>query len=221
MASIIDAPNPFIRTFAYNLVSPRYNASLVSIHGLRFLAMEAPNEKNLTDFFQVINECAVTDLVRLTPIYEEKRKRACCIPYWEGRTDIHPKTGRPTLHISDDREIHYFPTDSWENHMGEDPTRVLALVKAVMSSSAAEDKMIAVHCRAGVGRTGTFIAAYALIHDIDQQLARGRAPENIEISIEKVVWELSLQRPFLVAHLAQYKILYELVSLYLEMETNQ
>lgn len=214
--SVANMRVPSLVTFAYNLASPRFNATIVSIQGLRFLAMEAPTERNVSDFFQVLDDYGVTDLVRLTPIYEEKRQRDCCFPYWEGREDIHPITGRSTLHITEDREIHYFPIDSWVNHKGEDPKRLLALVNAVRNASNPEDKMIAVHCHMGVGRTGTFIAAYALIHAIDNQLIRGRAPQNIEISVEKVVWELSLQRPFLVTHHAQYKTLYELVSLYLQ-----
>ena len=216
--SVANMRVPSIVTFAYNLASPQFNATIVSIGGLRFLAMEAPSERNVNDFFGVLDDYEVTDLVRLTPIYEKKKQRDCCIPYWEGKIDSHPKTGGSTLHITEKREINYFPTDCWENHMGNDPKRLLAQIKAVSSAPTSDEKMIGVHCRLGVGRTGTFIAAYALIHAIDEQLERGVLPENIEISIEKMVWELSLQRPFLVAHYDQYKTLYELVDLYLMTE---
>lgn len=201
--------------FAYNLASPDYDASIIHLHGNCFLAMESPNKETLAGFFQVLKDYNVTHLVRLTPAYEVKRDRIASLPYWEGRTDIHPQTGRPTIKI-DDREIHYIPMDCWENHEGLNPDRLLALVKTAMCD---EPDMIAVHCRAGIGRTGTFIAACTLIQDIDHQLADGIKPEDIKVSIDKVIWELSLQRALSVPHFSQYLTLHQLVDYYLKQQS--
>ena len=77
-------------------------------------------------------------------------------------------------------------------------------------------QMVGVHCRAGVGRTGLFLAAYALIRDIDQQIANGARVDDVRVSVDKVVWELSLQRTFMVTHFSQYTALYQLVNSYTE-----
>lgn len=206
---------PSYVNFGYNLVSEDYNANIISIHGLRFLALEAPLQKNIETFFKLLVDYDVSSLVRLTPRFDQKRQRESAYPYWEGRLDIHPMTGGQTLRIAEDREISYFQTDSWVDCEGESPQRVIALVKA-LERNAPKDEMIAIHCRIGVGRTGTLIAAYTLLRDIDRQLASGVVPLEVQVSIERVVYELSLQRPFFVTYFAQYKTLHEVVRHYVE-----
>lgn len=197
-------------SFAYNLASPDYNASIIHLGGKRFLAMESPNEQTLSSFFTILKEYGVSHLVRLTPAYEARKAQEVSVPYWEGKTDIHPERGRPTLKI-EDTEINYISTDCWQNHEGIVPERLLALVKAVLHSNP---QMVAVHCHGGIGRTGTFIAACALISEIDAQLAKGISPQEIKVSIDKVIWELSLQRALLVPHFSQYLTLHQLVNYY-------
>jgi len=203
---------PYPLANSYNLAFSNYNASIVTVHDIHFLAMEAPCEKNLDVFYQVLNLYSVTDLVRLTATHHKNRE--ACYPYWEKIQNIHSENGRPTLKIAN-REINYFATDCWVDHEGIEPEKLLALVKAVKASIKNDPKMIAVHCRAGVGRTGTFMAAYILMHDIDRQIAEGTDIDKLEISIDKVIWELSLQRPFAVTHFPQYLTLYQFVNYYL------
>ena len=204
----------FPLTFLYTLAYPNYNASIISLQGIHFLAMEAPTDKNLATFFKVLDEYKVTDLVRVTPAVYQGREAS--VPYWEDRLNIHSITGRTALEVNR-REIHYYPTDKWEDHQGIDYKKLLALVKAVKNSPVSDPKMIAVHCRAGVGRTGTFIAAYLIINEIDQQIASGVDPDQVKISIDKTIWELSLQRPLMLSHFPQYLTLHELVSYYIDL----
>lgn len=201
---------PFPGAFSYNVATPSYNASVLSIHGKKFIALEAPTQQNLSRFYDVLTQYQVTDLVRLTSATSGKKENS--FPYWEGHMNISKKNGRSTIELSG-REINYFFTDCWANHEGGDPERVIALVKALMENEG-QDQMIAVHCRAGVGRTGAFLAAYTIIRDIDEQLMRGVCLNDIQISIDKIVWELSLQRPLMVTHFSQYVMLYELVAIY-------
>jgi protein tyrosine phosphatase len=208
--SRFDYPN----AFQYALAYPNYNANIISLHGMRFLAMEAPTEKNLNLFFKILNVYKVTDLVRLTPAFYEGREGS--VPYWEGRMNIHSINGRTAIEIAD-REINYFPTDCWRDRQGVGPKKLFALIKAVKNSTVSDPKMIAVHCRAGIGRTGTFLAAYLLINEIDQQIANGVAIDKLKISIDKAIWEFSLQRPLAVTHFSQYLTLYQLVDYYTEL----
>jgi len=208
---------PYPVAFLYNLASPIYNCSIITLDGKQFLAMEAPTRENLPSFCQVLHQYNASDLVRLTPAIYKNEENS--FPYWEGHINIHPKTGRQTL-VLDGRELNYFFTDCWANHEGYEPARLIALVKAVMANEN-PDQMIAVHCHAGIGRSGTFIAAYALIRDIDKQLAQGVRPDQIRVSVTKVVWQLFLQRPFMVARLPQYVSLYKLVGEYIDMKSHE
>ena len=79
------------------------------------------------------------------------------------------------------------------------------------------NQVIAVHCHAGIGRTGTFLEAYRLIQEIDEQTARGVSPDHIQVSVDKAIWEVSLQRICGIGSLDQYISLYRLVEAYLGM----
>ncbi len=198
--------------FRYNLASDNYNASVISLHGKHFLAMEAPTRENFPAFCKILKDYQTTDLVRLTPAAADNRENS--FPYWEGHIGINSKNGHNTVEIGE-KKLNYFFTDLWENHEGMEPEKLAALVKAVMKEKN-DSQVIAVHCRAGVGRTGTFLAAYALIDEIDSQIAKGADIDHIQLSIDRIVWELSLQRPFMVAHFSQYLSLYRLANWYVE-----
>lgn len=83
-----------------------------------------------------------------------------------------------------------------------------------------KDDLLAVHCSAGVGRTGTFIAAFLLLDEIDRQLKSGVKKDKLKLSIEETVYKLSLQRAYLVGETSHYVNLHHLVSLYLEQLKN-
>ena len=198
----------------YNLASSNYNASIITLHGIHFLALEAPCDKNLSEFFNILDEFKITDLVRLTPKIYKNQERS--FPYWEGITSIHPFNSSQYLEVAS-RKINYFPIDCWEDHQGLDPKKILALVQALKNSTNSDNKIIAVHCRSGVGRTGTLIAAYVLFNDIDQHIRKGIKIEDLKISIDKVIWELSIQRPFAISHFSQYLNLYQLINYYVDL----
>ncbi len=200
--------SPYPCVFDYNLADQNYNANIVSIRNRLFLAMEGPSQKNLQAFFQLLCDYPISHLVRLTPA--KSGQKECSIPYWEGNLDIDP-FGKTIVKI-DEKNIVYVATDRWKDHQGCEPEKLLALVNAVKPN----EQMVAVHCRAGVGRTGTFIAACILADDIEKQLAEGADKKNIDISIDQVVWEISMQRPYAVTHFDQYLALYEFVSYYLD-----
>lgn len=202
----------FSCAFDYNLATPDYNASIIILDHRHFLAMEAPTQANLPAFYRLLDRYHVTDLVRLTCAYSNNRENS--FPYWEGRIDINPTNGKNILHLNG-RELNYFFTDCWENHEGTEPQKLYSLVKAVMEQET-DSQMIAIHCRAGVGRTGMFLAAYTLVHEIDHQIANGADIGSIQISIDRVIWELSLQRTFMIDKYQQYEDLYRFVNWYIK-----
>ena len=197
--------------FMYNAVHSGYNGSIVTLGGKQFLAVEAPTKRNQSEFFEILREYAVTDLVRIAPLCEGGCEKMSL--YWEGRINIGLQTKRPTI-VIDGCEINYVETDFWPDQEGIDEDRLIALVKVVMANPSPQ-QVVAVHCHAGIGRTGTFLAAYELIRQIDEQLAHGVASDQIQVSVDKVLWELSLQRMYAVSSVAQYITLYKLVGTYL------
>ena len=49
---------------------------------------------------------------------------------------------------------------------------------------------LAVHCGGGVGHSGTFIAAFYLINEIDKQIKSGMSADRVQISVESLVANL-------------------------------
>jgi len=201
---------PLPLTFQYNLAVPGYDASIIWLGGRAFLAAEAPSEENVDLFFKLLDKYRVTHLVRLAPVHTGIRES--CFAYWEDRMTIHSEDGRAALDVLG-RDIHYYFTDRWEDHKGHDVQKLLALLNAIRQPDDKE-KMIAVHCRAGVGRTAVLIAGLALLEEVDNQLAKGVPVDGLQLSVDKVVWQLSLQRPFTIAYFSQYEMLYRILDLY-------
>ena len=221
---------PHLLAFQYNNTDPSYNSSTIVLNGFRFLALEAPTEKTVTAFFNLLHNYHVKGLVRLTPSYEQHMEKS--YPYWEGRNVSVPSaegfsdkqnTAKNYLQIPLETEeskpvpyrIQYYSTDTWIDNHGFNAKDLLELILQVKNQQEASS-LIAVHCNAGVGRTGTFIAGYLLLQEIDRQIANGVAVKDINVSIEKVVKQLSLQRFYMVAQPEQYVTLYRLLDLYLE-----
>ena len=72
------------------------------------------------------------------------------------------------------------------------------------------DGPIVVHCSAGVGRTGTYIAMYALQKEIKKQI--NDKVEEIRFSIFNLVRKMKEMRRFLVQVPEQYVFIYEFVK---------
>jgi len=74
---------------------------------------------------------------------------------------------------------------------------------------------IVVHCSAGVGRTGTFIALYNLYKDILFQI-NDKNVKKISFSLMNLVRKLKEMRLYLVENDKQYKMIYQFISKFLK-----
>lgn len=202
-ADLIRAPGCV--AFAYNNTVPYYNASTICLGEKLCIACEGPRSKDVPAFFKLLATQRVTHLVRLTGSYEAWSKK--CHPYWDGF--ITESNSRAYLNVPTDQGVYSvqaFHMDHWRDHHGVDPNELLALVLQIREGLNKENTLLAVHCSAGVGRTGTFMAALAIVDAIDS----GKS-----FSIEKIIYELSLQRVFSVAKLSQYITLHRFAENYL------
>ena len=203
--------NPNCIAFDYNKISSYYNGSLVTINGMKFLALEAPLEKAMRRFFYVLLDSNTPLLVRLTPKRENAIEK--CAPYWEGR--LQGSQIAIPRHLGSPKFIDYLATDDWKDNSSTSTELLLEMVLQAKKIYSPAKGPIAVHCAGGVGRSGTFIAAFCLLCEIDEQIHAGVAKEDLEISIERLVACLSLQRYHMIARPSQYLNLHKLVAKYL------
>lgn len=197
--------------FAYNNLVQYYNASAMAFSRRYAIACEGTRAKDVHKFFTLLTQFQVTHLVRLTASHEGETKK--CHPYWEGLT-TQKSDGEWLLNVPFDEgivyPINYFIEDEWLDDQGVDPKHLLDLVLKVKNSlDDQEDSLLAVHCSAGVGRTGTFLAALAIIDAIDNEEP---------FSIEEIVLRLSLQRVHSVARGVAYLALYRLAEEYSSLD---
>ncbi|CAG13062.1 unnamed protein product, partial [Tetraodon nigroviridis] len=161
------------------------NASFISgyLCPNEFIATQGPLPGTVADFWRMIWETGTRTIAMLTQCYEKGRIR--CHKYW-------PEDNKPMSVFSDilvskvseevshdwtvrtlkvEKHGHYilvrhFNYTSWPEHgVPESCSTFIKFVKAVRAHRH-ENTTIAVHCSAGVGRTGVFIALDHLIQHI-------------------------------------------------------
>jgi hypothetical protein len=216
--------HPDIIAFQYNQTDGSYNSSTIVLNGYRFLAMEGPTEKNIKQFYKLLQNFQVTQLVRLAPASVSSNnsgnpnnpQESQTYPYWQHLKKNITHIQIPYAGIQKTFPVLYYFTDSWKDNKAIDTTTLLNLIQSVRKDADADNSLIACHCSSGVGRTGTFIAGYLLLQEIDRQIAAGVNVDKLDLSIEKIVMQLSMQRVYLVASPEQYLALYRLVDQYIK-----
>lgn len=201
-ADLIRAPGCV--AFAYNNTTPSYNASTIFLNDRYYIACEGPRSKDIPSFFNLLTTQHASHLVRLTSSYEAWAKK--CHPYWDGF--IRESNGGAWLNIPTEygiHSVHAFHMDHWRDHQGVDPEELLDLALQIRQGLKQDNDLLVVHCSAGVGRTGTFLASLAIIDAMDTELP---------FSIEEIVYRLSLQRIHSVAKFGQYITLHRLAEVY-------
>jgi len=207
---------PALIAFQYNQTDGSYNSSTIVLNGFKFLALESPNAKTARNFLTILQNYRVNQLVRLASSSENANSYA----YWAGKLRTNAKTRETYLNIPQDTggpaySLRYYATETWADNQGMDPQQLLRLIQAVRGHYDANG-LIACHSTNGAGRTGTFLAGFLLLSEIDRQIAAGVSKNALDVSIEKIVMQLSLQRPYLVRKAEQYYTLYRLVDLYIK-----
>ncbi|KAM7165888.1 receptor-type tyrosine-protein phosphatase mu-like isoform 1-T1 [Macrochelys suwanniensis] len=185
-----------------------------------FIAAQGPLPGTVVDFWQMIWQEKVLAIVMLTGLVEQNKTK--CEQYWpEGeqvygdftvtlsntwtttglvtRTFRLQRAGSPLpRHL---QQFHYL---LWPDHgVPSNPARLLQLVEMVNERvSEAPAGPVLVHCSAGIGRTGTFIA-------LDILLKMARAEGSVDVF--RCVQRLREQRVSMVQTKEQYTFLYEVL----------
>ncbi|KAM9671436.1 phosphatidylinositol phosphatase PTPRQ isoform 1-T1 [Trichechus inunguis] len=198
------------------------NASYVSgyLCPNEFIATQGPLPGTVGDFWRMVWETRAKTLVMLTQCFEKGRIR--CHQYW-------PEDNKPVTVFGDivitklmeDVQIDWTIRDlkierhgdcmtvrqcnftAWPEHgVPENSTPLIHFVKLVRASRANDTTPMIVHCSAGVGRTGVFIALDHLTQHIN---------DHDFVDIYGLVAELRSERMCMVQNLAQYIFLHQCV----------
>ncbi|KGL82713.1 Phosphatidylinositol phosphatase PTPRQ, partial [Tinamus guttatus] len=198
------------------------NASYVSgyLCPNEFIATQGPLPGTVGDFWRMVWETRAKTLVMLTQCFEKGRIR--CHQYW-------PEDNKPVTVFGDivitklmeDTQMDWTIRDlkierlgdcmmvrqcnftSWPEHgVPETTAPIIHFVKLIRASRAHDTTPMVVHCSAGVGRTGVYIALDHLTQHIN---------DHDFVDIYGLVAELRSERMCMVQNLAQYIFLHQCV----------
>uniref|UniRef100_A0A8B9YV74 protein-tyrosine-phosphatase n=1 Tax=Bos mutus grunniens TaxID=30521 RepID=A0A8B9YV74_BOSMU len=188
------------------------NASFIPgyTHPQEFIATQGPLKKTLADFWRLVWEQQVHVIVMLTVGMENGR--VLCEHYWPA--DSSPVTHGPVticllaeqpqdewttrefqLHHAAQqqlRRVKQLQFTTWPDHsVPEAPSSLLAFVELVreQARAAVGAGPLLVHCSAGVGRSGTFVALWRLLRQLEE--------EHV-VDVFHAVHMLRLHRPLMI-----------------------
>ncbi|XP_052243791.1 uncharacterized protein LOC127853363 isoform X3 [Dreissena polymorpha] len=194
------------------------------IHGFekakKFIASQGPTEKNLDDFWCMIWQQRVDKIVMLTNLIEMGTMK--CLQYWPDELNCVCKYGRIDVKYVDVEEMFDYNIRTFTIEKGHDarivtqlhfkswpdkgvPDTAWCLVDFWRAVNTQEEhpSPILVHCSAGVGRTGTFIALDNLISQAHMETC---------VRPFQIVEALREQRVSMVQTKEQYAYLHEALA---------
>ncbi|XP_065921324.1 receptor-type tyrosine-protein phosphatase epsilon isoform X2 [Magallana gigas] len=147
----------------------------------KYIAAQGPKDSTIADFWKMVWQENAQIIVCLTNISEAKTKK--CAKYWPDLNDKHMEgdisvrcqkeqtyAENVVRHLriknnseNTERNVFMFHYTQWPDHGVPEPLSLVVFHRHVMKT--VEDHpmgYIVVHCSAGIGRTGTFIALDAL-----------------------------------------------------------
>ncbi|XP_034542618.1 tenascin-X-like isoform X4 [Notolabrus celidotus] len=182
-----------------------------------FIAAQGPLPQTVNEFWRMIWEKNVQTLVMLTRCNEQGRVK--CEQYWAPGTKhfeniIVTTTSEIPLKdwtirdfdiknvkTAETRTVRHFHFTAWPDHGVPETTELLIsfrhLVREHMDQNPRNSPTV-VHCSAGVGRTGTFIAIDHLIIQIERESV---------VDVYGIVYDLRMHRPLMVQTEDQYVFL--------------
>ncbi|NWX54293.1 PTPRJ phosphatase, partial [Promerops cafer] len=187
-----------------------------------FIAAQGPLPNTIEDFWQMIWEKSIYSIVMLTKCVEQARTKCeqywpdkqpksygdiivtmvseVVLPEWTIRDFTVEKSNTPESHTV--RQFHF---TSWPDHGVPETTDLLINFRHLVheyNSQNPMDSPTLVHCSAGVGRTGTFIAIDRLIQQMEMEST---------VDVYGVVYDLRMHRPLMVQTEDQYVFLNQCV----------
>ncbi|KAK9836209.1 hypothetical protein WJX84_005936 [Apatococcus fuscideae] len=202
-----------------------------------YIATQGPLPTTTADFWQMVQEQGTAVIVMLTRHIEDASVPKCASYYpakvgdsqtfgnftvaVQAAEDYGTDIRRRRLLLTDmrtgrQREVQHFHYHRWPDHgipSSTIPIRRLAhILEQGIASAAAPPGPSAIHCSAGIGRTGTF-----LVVDMMLRRLRGLDPKDVNggrqaVNIKRIVAALRKERAGMVQSLAQYLFCYRAIK---------
>ncbi|XP_064370450.1 receptor-type tyrosine-protein phosphatase epsilon isoform X1 [Dromaius novaehollandiae] len=195
-----------------------------------FIATQGPLPHTVEDFWRMVWEWKCHTIVMLTEVQEREQEK--CFQYWPSEGSV--THGEITVEIKNDslldaisvrdfivtynqsnqekqsRLVRQFHFHGWpEIGIPAEGKGMIDLIAAVQKQQQQTgNHPITVHCSAGAGRTGTFIA---LSNILERVKAEGL------LDVFQAVKSLRLQRPHMVQTLEQYEFCYRVVQDFIDI----
>ncbi|XP_048759016.2 uncharacterized protein LOC125668708 isoform X2 [Ostrea edulis] len=190
------------------------------VHGFErqraYIAAQGPfTEDTVIDFWRMVWQMKTAKIVMLTNVTENGQMK--CVKYWPSneasigpfliKTERHNTYRRYTIrHIKlkmgiEERDVTQFQYTAWyTTNVPTNIDSVLLFRNLIMSDISNDSGPLVVHCSAGVGRTGTFIA-------LDYLLQEGLVTGSVDVI--GYIKTLRQQRPYAVQSTDEYIFLHD------------
>ncbi|XP_067947049.1 receptor-type tyrosine-protein phosphatase kappa-like [Watersipora subatra] len=193
----------------------------------QYIAAQGPfTNETVADFWLMIWEQRPSAIVMVTRAIENTKKK--CMQYWPLEVGVAKVFGefyvsRKSLNLyaefsmshlevaknGEKRTITHFNYLSWPDHGVPDIEMFVSFHRLISSRiSNSETQPLLVHCSAGVGRTGTYVA---LDYLLDQAAAEG------SVDAFECLSEMRTRRPCMIQTVEQYELLHD--ALYESLST--
>ncbi|XP_038676369.1 receptor-type tyrosine-protein phosphatase R-like isoform X1 [Scyliorhinus canicula] len=207
-----------------NRLSSYINANYIRGYGGKekeYIATQGPMINTVNDFWEMVwqEDCPI--IVMITKLKEKNEK---CVVYWPENQDTFGRfqivvnsrkecDGYTILDLSikdgkQSRSVKHYWYSSWPDHKTPDTAQsLLDLIHEVEESREAAGNRgpIIVHCSAGIGRTGCFIAT---------SIGCQQIKETSEVDILGIVCQMRTDRGGMIQTSEQYQFLHQTLCLY-------
>ncbi|KAF6021555.1 hypothetical protein EB796_020141 [Bugula neritina] len=180
----------------------------------KFIAAQGPKEGTAVDMWRLIHDTRANTIVMLTNLVENGKKK--CWQYWPSKVSESIEFEDYTVTLLEEqvyalyiikRQTTLFHYTKWYDHDIPSSAGLLSFRSRVRQHYGSSTTPIIVHCSAGVGRTGTYIALENLIDE-----AHDKRNHHKTVDVFACVNRLRHQRTLMVQTADQYAFLYDMVS---------
>ncbi|XP_061191969.1 receptor-type tyrosine-protein phosphatase kappa-like [Saccostrea echinata] len=183
-----------------------------------YIATQGPISKTIADFWKMVWGEDISVIICLTNVKDGGRTK--CVQYWP---TSHNKTKNGEISVRNqeektfadyvvrhfrlqnssdktERDVFMFHYTQWSDHDVPEPLSLVIFHRHVMKiSNGHPGKYTLVHCSAGIGRTGTYIALDALYKE---------GEITGKVNVPKYVEAMRKDRMNMIQGLDQYKVVY-------------
>ncbi|XP_067685404.1 receptor-type tyrosine-protein phosphatase epsilon-like [Haliotis asinina] len=183
----------------------------------QYIATQGPKPGTVLDFWRMVWQEDVTQIVMLTRLMEMNKKK--CEQYWPdgGKSETYGSCKVTNKNVSTradytvstflvensgvERTVTHYHFTSWPDHGVPSAPALVSFWRLVKQGDKQRGPMM-VHCSAGVGRTGAFIALDCLMDE---------AESKHSINVYMCVGKMRLNRMNMVQTVRQYEFVHDVV----------